>query len=70
MYAACSVTVGQATGLTGITAAGRTATWAAVAITLLVLTGLIRQVARISRTPEPRSDRAAEPGLDHPSPLG
>jgi tellurite resistance protein TehA-like permease len=70
MYAACSVSVGQVTGLPGITATGRTATWAAVAITLLVLTGLIRQVARISRTPEPRSDRAAEPGLDHPSPLG
>jgi tellurite resistance protein TehA-like permease len=58
MYAACSVTVGQVTGLTGITAAGRTATWAAVAITLLVLTG-IRHVVLISRTPEPRTDRVS-----------
>ena len=64
MYAACSVTVGQVTGLSGITASGRGATWVAVAITLLVLVGLIRHVVRVSRTPGPLGDRAAEPGTD------
>jgi hypothetical protein len=53
MYAACSVTVGQVTGLSGITAFGRAGTWVALGITLLVLTGLIRHVLHTYRAEEP-----------------
>jgi tellurite resistance protein TehA-like permease len=73
MYAACSVTVGQVTGISGITAFGRSGTWAAVGITLLVLVGLIRHVLRTCRPPEPSSSRVAEPptpAFDHRFPNG
>jgi tellurite resistance protein TehA-like permease len=44
MYAACSFTTGQVTGITGITTFGRVWTWVACAITLLVFAGLIRHI--------------------------
>jgi tellurite resistance protein TehA-like permease len=70
MYAACSVTVGQVTGISGITAFGRAGTWVALGITLLVLTGLVRHVLRTGRPSEPSSNRVADPSTPRRSPLG
>jgi tellurite resistance protein TehA-like permease len=73
MYAACSVTVGQVTGLTAITGFGRSGTWAAVAITVLVLAGLIRHLLPARRSPEPSGDLVAGPPTpvsDRHPPLG
>ena len=44
MYAACSFTVGQVTGITGITSFGQVWTWIAFAATLVVLAGLFRHI--------------------------
>jgi tellurite resistance protein TehA-like permease len=70
MYAACSVTVGQVTGLTAISGFGRSATWVAVAITVLVLAGLIRHALPARRSPEPRFAGSPTPGSDRHPPLG
>jgi tellurite resistance protein TehA-like permease len=70
MYAACSVSVGLVTGLTGIAAFGRAGTWVALGITLLVFTGLVRRVLRTCRPPEPSSNRVSEPSTSRHSPLG
>jgi tellurite resistance protein TehA-like permease len=61
MYAACSVSVGLVTGLTGIAAFGRAGTWVALGITLLVFTGLVRRVLRTCRLWVPSSNRVSEP---------
>ena len=42
MYAACSFTAGQVTGITGIVGFGHVWTWVAFTVTLLVLAGLFR----------------------------
>jgi tellurite resistance protein TehA-like permease len=52
MYAACSFTVGQVTGITGITTFGQVWTWVAFALTLLVLAEQFRD---IRHTWSPRS---------------
>jgi tellurite resistance protein TehA-like permease len=46
MYAACSFTVGQVAGISGISRFGQVETWVAVAATVAVLAGLIRQLWR------------------------
>ena len=46
MYAACSFTVGQVAGISGISRFGQLETWVAVAATLAVLAGLVRQIWR------------------------
>jgi tellurite resistance protein TehA-like permease len=43
MYAACSFALGQVTGITGITVFARLWTWLAVAVSVLVLAGLVRR---------------------------
>jgi tellurite resistance protein TehA-like permease len=70
MYAACSVTVGQVSGITGIGAFGRAGTWVAVGITLLVLAGLVRHILRVGGPLVPSSDRVADPSIPRHSPLG
>src|SRR4051794_26287591 len=69
MYAACSTTVGQVAGLPAITTLGRAGTWVAVAITLLVLAGLIRHILR---APWPRGTRPRSPAGERSrtSPVG
>ena len=52
MYAACSFAVGQVTGIGGITDFARISTPIAVAVTLVVLTGLTRRVLRVGRGPD------------------
>ena len=42
MYAACSFTAGQVTGITGIAGFGHVWTWVAFTVSLLVLAGLFR----------------------------
>jgi tellurite resistance protein TehA-like permease len=44
MYAACSVVVGQVTGLVAISSIGPAGTWVAVGATLLALAGLVRRI--------------------------
>jgi tellurite resistance protein TehA-like permease len=44
MYAACSFTVGQVAGVSGITGFGRVWTWVAFAATLLALVGLFLRI--------------------------
>ncbi|HEY2225393.1 hypothetical protein [Actinomycetospora sp.] len=44
MYAACSFAVGRLTGITALTAIGRTGTWIAFGVTVIVLAGLIRRI--------------------------
>jgi tellurite resistance protein TehA-like permease len=46
MYAACSFTVGQVAGISGISRFGQLETWVAVAATVAVLAGLVRQIWR------------------------
>jgi tellurite resistance protein TehA-like permease len=52
MYAACSFTAGQVTGVTGIVSFGRIWTWVAFAVALLVLAGLYRHIRRVWRLPD------------------
>jgi tellurite resistance protein TehA-like permease len=49
MYAACSFTAGQVTGVTGIISFGRVWTWVACAVTLLVFAGMFRHIGRAWR---------------------
>jgi hypothetical protein len=49
MYAACSVAVGQITGITGIGVFARVWTWLAVTVSLFVLAGLIRRIWHVRR---------------------
>ena len=42
MYAACSFTTGQVTGISGIAGFGHVWTWVAFAVSLVVLAGLFR----------------------------
>jgi tellurite resistance protein TehA-like permease len=44
MYAACSVVVGQVTGIPAISSVGPAVTWIAVGATLLALAGLVRRI--------------------------
>ena len=46
MYAACSFTVGQVAGISGISRFGQVETWVAVAATVAVLACLARQIWR------------------------
>jgi tellurite resistance protein TehA-like permease len=59
MYAACSFTTGQVTGITGITTFGRVWTWVAFAITLLVFAGLFRHIRHARRAGKAPAVRAA-----------
>jgi hypothetical protein len=54
MYAACSFTVGQVTGVSGITSFGQVLTWVAFAATLVVLAGLFRHVRHALREQDAR----------------
>jgi tellurite resistance protein TehA-like permease len=51
MYAACSYTVGQVTGITGIARFGQVWTWVAFAAFLVVLAGLVRRVHQAKQLP-------------------
>jgi tellurite resistance protein TehA-like permease len=44
MYAACSFTVGQVAGVTGIIRFGQVGTWVAFAFALFVLAGLLNHI--------------------------
>ena len=60
MYAACSFTAGQVTGIGGITTFGRVWTWVAVAATVLALAGLGRSVYRARPRSGARAGQRAE----------
>ena len=49
MYAACSFTAGQVTGVTGIISFGRVWMWVVFAVTLLVFAGLFRYICHAWR---------------------
>jgi hypothetical protein len=53
MFAACSFAAGQTSGIGGITDFARAWTWVAVAVTLVVLSGLARRVLPVIRQSEP-----------------
>ncbi len=52
MYAACSFTAGQVTGLTGIISFGRVWTWVACTVVLIVFAGLFRHIRHAWRGPD------------------
>jgi tellurite resistance protein TehA-like permease len=59
MYAACSFTVGQVTGVSGIISFGRVWTWVASAVALVVFAGLSRHIYRAWRPADvPKSEPA------------
>jgi tellurite resistance protein TehA-like permease len=76
MYAACSFTVGQVTGINGITIFGRVWTWVAFAATLVALAGLVQHIRQApprvpadvlpQRPAAPGGSRAAFPGSPGP----
>jgi tellurite resistance protein TehA-like permease len=68
MYAACSFTAGQVTGITGIAGFGRVWTWVAFTVSLLVLAGLFRHswpVLRGQQTPRSPALLGQEPAPEH-----
>jgi tellurite resistance protein TehA-like permease len=58
MYAACSFTVGQVTGVSGLISFGRVWTWVASAVALVVFAGLFRHIHQAWRPKQPAADGA------------
>jgi Voltage-dependent anion channel len=72
MYAACSFTAGQVTGISGIARFGHVWTWVAFTVSLLVLAGLFRHswpVLRGQRTPRSPALLGQEPAPRAPQSL-
>jgi hypothetical protein len=63
MYAACSFTVGQVTGVPRIVSFGRVWTWAACAVALVVFAGLFRHIYHAWRLRDVSKQSAAAGAL-------